>query len=188
MYEHLQAEHFDRIGKVIAAEQNPHHRAILENYQLHVALEQGGRWAEILVDDMIVDEPHYEFRFYGQSTVCNGRAEVDALYTANFPFVAVLVDERLWVSDEGIASRSVHYTFGTGERFNAVGADLDPAKHYLEKSPVGMFWWYTSDVRLIGEEVWQLSAPEYVEMEAADVPGKETVINDCAEFLASVGR
>jgi hypothetical protein len=188
MYDHLQREHLDSISTVIAATDNPHHRAILQNYQLHVALEQATRWSEILTDEMIVADPHYVFRFYGQSVVCQGRDEVDKLYTANAPFVAVLVGERLWVSADGIASRSTQYTFGSGVRFNGLGADLDPQAQYLEKSAVGMFWWYTPEARLIGEEVWQLDSPVYTQMDPNDVPGKETVIADCEKFLAAVGR
>jgi hypothetical protein len=185
----LQYKHLKSIDKVYEETLDPHHKKILHNYRIHVALEQGKRWQEIFVDDMSISDLEYCFRFNGISSYFNGRDGVAKLYASQEPFSAVLVDEKLAVANWGIASWAKHYAFGPGSQFIESGADLDdPDALYVEKSDLAMFWRYTPDALLIGEEVYQIGDPTYEQLTPEEFYSKDDIVADSLRYLAEHGR
>lgn len=188
-YAELQYKHLKSIDRVYDETLDPHHKKILHNYRIHVALEQGKRWQEILVDDMSINDLKYCFRFNGVSSYFNGRDGVAKLYASQEPFAAVLGDEKLAVANWGIASWAQHYAFGPGSQFIEAGADLDdPEGLYLEKSHLAMFWRYTSEALLIGEEVYQIDEPTYEKVTPEEYYSKDEIVADSLRYLAEHGR
>lgn len=189
MYAELQYKHLKSIDKVYDETLDPHHKKILHNYRIHVALEQGKRWQEIFVDEMSIRDLKYCFRFNGVNSYFNGRDGVAKLYTSQEPFAAVLVDEMLAVANWGIASWAKHYAFGPASQFIEGGAKLaNPDGLYLEKSNLAMFWRYTPDALLIGEEVYQIDEPTYEEVTPEEYYSKDDIVEDSLRYLAEHGR
>jgi hypothetical protein len=188
MYRHAQREALETISRAVEAATTDHHRAILHNYRVHTALEQGGRWDEMLdKDDMFVPAPHYVFRFDGETTIADGRGEVDSLYSSMAHLVQCLSDEQIAVADWGFASFSTLLVFTRGHELRARGVQIeDPAAMYIERSPLGMFWHYTEDAVLVGERAYQLEPASYEKIDEADAMTKETQVEDCNDFLASL--
>jgi hypothetical protein len=188
MHLHAQREALETISRAFEAATTDHHRAILHNYRVHTALEQGGRWNEMLDDDeMFVPEPHYVFQFYGDTTVADGRGEVDSLYSRMAHIVQCLSDEQIAVADWGFASFSTLLLFARGHDLQARGVEVDDAgAMYVERSPLGMFWHYTEDAVLIGERAYQLEPASYEKIDESDAMTKETQVQDCNDFLASL--
>jgi hypothetical protein len=184
----LQYKHLKSVDEVYDRTIDPHHKKILHNYRIHVALEQGLRWQEILVDEMGIPELEYCFRFNGVSSYFTGRDGVAELYSSQEPFSAVLVDEKLAVADWGIASWASHYAHGPGSQFIEAGVELDdPDALYLEISNLAMFWRYTPDALLIGEEVYQIDEPTYRKVTPEEYYSKEEIVADSLRYLAEHG-
>jgi hypothetical protein len=186
-YAHSTLTHLDSVSAVIETIDDPHHRAILRNYQRHVALEQCGRWTEILVPEMTIDHPVYHVKFGPDLLVLDGREAVGDWYSSMGGTAQVLMDEKLAVHDWGLASHSDHVVFGTGHELAAQGfeiADLDAS--YMVKIPIAMFWFYTEDAKLIGERLYQLEDPVVEAADPDDLLTEELMVQDCETFLSSV--
>lgn len=192
LYENAQTEHLENIMKAAAEAHTPLHRAILENYATHVALEQGGRYPEILTDEMMVEVPHYTFRFYQDqpSMVANTREEVGQIYSGiENSLNAVLIDNKIAVADWGFVDRANQLTFGQGKQFIAQGVELDdPQAWYIEALPVVLIWGYTSEAKLTGEEIYTTAPGTYTKADPADLPPKELYQKQCNDFLESIGK
>jgi hypothetical protein len=177
------------IANAARLESNPHRRAILENYYQHVALEYNGRWEEFLGPDMAIPDPVYRARLGGgaRADVYDGHAAVLGFYNAlNEETVLTNHDERLAVADWGFASFNTFDMWTTGKHLPSMGItldDTDPKAHYLVSRPIAMFWNYTSDAKLIGEEVYELSVPTVEKIPASEAPTWEEVRNAVRRFL-----
>jgi hypothetical protein len=75
-YADSQYDHLAGMSALMEATKNPHHRAILRNYQRHNALEQAGRWEEVLRADMTVEHPVCRVKFGPELAVLDGREAV----------------------------------------------------------------------------------------------------------------
>jgi hypothetical protein len=177
------------IAEAARAETNRHRKAILENYFHHVALEYNGRVEELLGPDMAIAEPIYNARLgvSPRAETFAGRAAVLGFYSGlNEETVLTNHDERLAVADWGFASYNTFNQWTTGKHLASMGLKpdkLDLTAHYRVSRPIGMFWNYTPDAKLIGEDVFELSAPTVEIIDAAEAPTWEEVRNAVKRFL-----
>jgi hypothetical protein len=173
-------------------EKDPHRKKILENYLQHVALEFNGRWPEFLGPDMTVDRPLYRVNMgltpeTDQVVVCDGYNAVLGFYMAlNEETVLTNQDERLAVSDWGLASYNTINMWTRGQHLASIGvelADSEPESYYRVSFPIVMFWNYTSDAMLIGEEVFRVGAVKIEKINEAEWPSWTEVRDVAAKFL-----
>lgn len=174
MSKYLKAfEEFMRKGLATAqAEQNPHRRAILLNYNRHAALEFSVRkWHNIFTKNMSVDEPVYNVHLGTPELVrFEGREAVMGFYQALNERIVWLQDEQLFVNDWGFASYSTFGQFVTGKEAAEAGHTVDdPAATYILMCPLAMFWPYDKDAKMIGEDVYQLAPFTLIKPDPADV-------------------
>jgi hypothetical protein len=141
-------------------------RSILLNYRRHQILEVSGRYQEIFVPEMTVEEPEYFIyggfnasgvvHLKGHDAVKNHyKSMVDRKVT-----VMMLEHEKVAVADWGFASEALFHSFKPGrECLNSYGAEIDDAEAiFLESRWVCMAWRYDERGRMIGESVY--SAPK----------------------------
>lgn len=163
-------EWVDGIAQAAQTETNPHRKAILTNYLQHCCLEYHGRWEEFLGPDMAVEHPVYTIKLQAKTgtsdiVVCDGYDAVLAFYMSlNENAVITNEDERLAVNDWGFASYMTIVQWTRGEHLSDLipVTDHDPEGYYRVSRPVAMFWNYSPDAKLIGEEVYEV-APTLVE-------------------------
>ena len=176
------------------AEPNPHRRAILLNYNRHAALEFSDKWEYIFTKSMSVDNPHYRI-LLGSPTLADldGLAAVKGFYSTLNQRVVWLQDEELFVNDWGLASYSTFGQFVTGTEAAEAGYPTDdPKGTYILQCPLAMFWPYSKDAKMIGEDVYQLAPFTLVKPVPEDVFGFEErsrmlseYIGDLADFKAA---
>src|ERR1700760_3034021 len=116
IYSHGQAAHLEGVGRAMAKAADPHHRAILANYQQHLALEQGGRYEEIFSRGLIVEHPIYKVGYGGEEHIYDGADAVKGWYASLCDSVAVLLNEKIAVDDWGFSSWSDLIEFVPGEQ------------------------------------------------------------------------
>jgi hypothetical protein len=137
---------------------NPRHRAIAGNYRLHAMLEVSGRWKEIFVPELTVEEPFYRFSRPNQLLELKGAQAVQSFYeslSASGTTVMLLEQEELTVDDWGFGSEALYITYMMGDSARMRGhPDADPAKRYTERRWVCMMWPYDQNARMIGERVY----------------------------------
>jgi hypothetical protein len=176
------------------AETNPHRRAILLNYNRHAALEFSDKWEHIFTKSMTVDKPHYKVQLGMPSLVdFDGLKAVQGFYSTLNQRVVWLQDEQLFVNDWGLASYSTFGQFVTGAQAAEAGYPTDDAKAtYILHCPLAMFWPYSKDAKLIGEDVYQLAPFTLVVPAPEDIFGFEErsrmlseYIGDLADFKAA---
>ena len=95
-------------------------------------------------------------------------------------------DERLAVADWGFASYNTFNMFTHGRHVAAMGMnvpDLDPEGCYRIHQPIGMFWTYTPDALLIGEEVFDLAPPVVERIDPAEMPTWDEVREAVKPYL-----
>jgi hypothetical protein len=163
------------IDRLLERTENPRHRYLLQTFHRHRALEIAGRFEEIFVPEMTVDEPVYEFNEGGVPRTLSGRDAVRELYglwtmTAECIFYAE--DERLAVGDHMVCSNAIAYQQHPGLSIVALGHLVDDiGAHYLLRSRQLMLWAYDDRCRLIGENVWEVDpgSAEVVKLDPADV-------------------
>jgi hypothetical protein len=179
-----QHDHLASIGRKIEETSNPHHKAILANYQEHVALEQAGRWREIFERGLIIDHPVYQENLSGSLTVHDGAAAVGRFYDSIGDEVFAMVNDRVAVDDWGFASYSDIFEFVTGETALARGYEVsDRDRWYTLYVPQTMFWLYDEDAKLIGEHLYWVSQPELRDTDQDDILTKERIIESCEQFI-----
>jgi hypothetical protein len=179
--------------KQALAETNPHRRAILLNYNRHAALEFSDKWEHIFTKTMTVDHPRYLVQL-GTADVLDfdGLKAVKGFYSSLNQRVVWLQEEKLFVNDWGLASYSTFGQFVTGAEAAAAGHTVDdPKGAYILQCPLAMFWPYSADAKLIGEEVYQLGPFTLVKPAPEDVFGFEErsrmlsqYIGDLSDFAA----
>lgn len=175
----------ERAGR---AEKNPHRKAILANYLQHVALEFNGRWEEFLGPDMCIDEPVYKSRLgTAEIQLADGYAAVLGFYHAlNEDTVLTNHDERLAVADWGFVSYNTFNMWTSGRHLKTLGLSVpnaNAAGYYRISRPIVMIWNYTSDAKLIGEEVYEVVPPRIDEIPAAEMPTWEEVRDTVKSYL-----
>lgn len=177
--------YMENVQKSIAAEGNPHRKAILENYLAHAACEFSGNDPHIFSPERTIAQPIYKVKIGGQQVVYQGRNEVQAYYDMTNEEIVMLNDEILMVNDWGLSSYSTLVRFVSGDKLikEQWPADIDAAKTYLQTYPLAMFWPYDADARLIGEDVWQLDTPTVVEPAAEDIVTLEMRNRAAERFL-----
>jgi hypothetical protein len=163
------------VRKLLEVTENPRHRRLLELYDRHRNLEIAGRYPEIFVPEMTVEEPVYHFGVYGTTFVLNGRKAVEAVYrmwTETNQCVFYSGGEQIAVADNFVASVSLLYQQTTGASLAEAGVDVDDVNAmYLYKNVQQMIWPYDDECRLVGEDVYEPdpSRAEIIKLDPADV-------------------
>jgi hypothetical protein len=179
-----QYDHLESINRRIEVTSSPHHRAILANYQEHVALEQAGRWPEIFERDLIVEHPVYMTNLTGSLTTLDGADAVGVFYDGIGDEVFAMVNERLAVDDWGLASYSDIFEFVTGETALARGYEVaDPGLWYMLYVPQTMFWLYDENAKLKGEHLYWVGKQELRDADQDDVLTKARIVESCEQFI-----
>lgn len=175
---------FMRNGKETAlAEPSPHRRAILLNYNRHAALEfSTNKWQHIFTEQMTVDHPHYRVHLaMPELMTFDGTDAVKGFYSALNERVVWLQEEQLFVNDWGMGSYSTFGQFASGAEVRQFGYEADdPDARYAMLCPLAMFWPYSSDAKMIGEDVYQLAPFTVVKCG----PGDEFSFEERSEMLA----
>lgn len=142
---------------LLATLENPRHRHIVKNYRRHGLLEVSGRWDEILIPDMVVDEPSYRIMEGGRTLIVDGMAEVRAFYKgiadAGLTVFGPL-EEQVAVSDWGIFTEGRFASVQPGTSSALAGDGVDPDGMYQITHWVAFAWPYV-DGRLQGEHVYE---------------------------------
>lgn len=184
IYSEGQTSHLEGVGRAIARATNPHHRAILANYQQHLALEQGGRYEEIFSRGLIVEHPLYKVGNGGEEHVYDGADAVKGWYASLSDSVSVLLNEKIAVDDWGFSSWSDLIEFVPGEQMTARGIDVeDTSAMYLCKSNQAMFWLYNGEALLLGERVYVVNQPTVERADRNDMMTKPLMIEQCAPYF-----
>lgn len=175
---------------LLAVTENPRHRAILLNFRRHALLEVSGLWEQILVPDMMVDDPFYRLNENGNSLHLRGMTEVGDFYrgiTEAGLNVFGPISENIAVADWGLAIESYFGNFVTGSALLEQGEDIDdPDAHYQLTHYMASFWPYDEDCRLVGEHIYEDSGSRtIVKMDPADVVSPAMARTALAPLLAS---
>jgi hypothetical protein len=155
--------------ELIRTLENPHHRAILENYRRHALLEVAGRWEEILTPEMTIDHPVYRISVNGSMTVLDGRDAVARFYhglTESGTNVFGPVEQKIAVADWGFAAEALFQQHLTGAALLAQGGAPETVAEdgtYRIEWSVNSAWHYTADARLIGEHIYAAHGPRTIE-------------------------
>jgi hypothetical protein len=163
------------IERLLERTENPRHRFLLQTYHRHRYLEIAGRYEEIFVPEMTVDEPVYRFYTGGVPLTLSGRDTIKdlyALWTQTAECIFYAEDEQLAVGDDLICSNAIAYQQHPALSLIARGHlvdDLDAT--YLRRTRQLMVWGYDERGRLLGENVWELdpAGAEIIKLEPADV-------------------
>ncbi|AII10933.1 hypothetical protein [Rhodococcus opacus] len=141
---------------------DPYHRQIIENYRRHAILEICGEWEGIFDADMTVENPLYYFNILGFDGVSAEGDQVKAVYkhlAETDTSVMLLDDERLMVSDWGLASEAIFNSYMRGRDVIERGLEgADPEGYYILRQHYAMIWPYDERGRLIGEHVYENKA------------------------------
>ena len=182
-------EEFMANGKMTAlAEPNDHRRAILLNYNRHAALEFSDEWQHIFTKSMTVDHPYYRVQLnMPDVAIFDGLSAVKGFYSALNERVVWLQDERLFVSDWGLASYSTFGQFAKGSEVVEFGYEADdPNAAYAMLCPLAMFWSYDDQAKMIGEDVFQLEPFRIVKCEPGDEFGFDERKRMLAEYVGDL--
>ncbi|MFB9923136.1 hypothetical protein ACFORO_05710 [Amycolatopsis halotolerans] len=145
------------VDAALARVENPRHRHLLKNYRRHALLEVSGFWEDILVPAMIVDDPLYRISERGQTTVCEGMAEVRAFYSkivGESMNVFGALEEEVAVSDYGIFIEAVFAQILRGDDPALADEGADPQRTYQVSHNFAAAWPYR-DGRLYGEFIYE---------------------------------
>jgi hypothetical protein len=176
--------------RLLAATDNPRHRAMLANFRRHALLEIGGRWKAILVPEMLVAHPVYRINEGGGSFVLDGMDEVAGFYrtmTARGLTVFGPVSEQIAVADWGLAIESHFLHHLPGQALREQGVDVDDLDaHYRLTHYIASFWPYDENVRLIGEHIYEdVASRSVVKLDPADVVTPAMAADAVDPYLAT---
>jgi hypothetical protein len=176
--------HLVGVGRAMAKAADPHHRAILANYQQHLALEQGARYAEIFSRGLIVEHPLYKVGYNGAEEIYDGADAVKGWYRSLKDAVAMLLNEKIAVDDWGFSSWSELVEFVPGDQMAQRGlAVQDRSRTYVLKSNQAMFWLYNADAILLGERVYVVNQPTVEPADPDDMMTKALMIEQCEPYF-----
>jgi hypothetical protein len=175
------------IADASEAEKDPHRKAILDNFLQHASLEFSGQDARILTPEMTVDEPVYHVKWGPTLSTYTGMAEVQGYYDAVNEVVSTFQDHTCWVNDWGIASYSTFVRFTTGAVLAGEGHNVPKPDdtQYAQHLPMAMFWKYTDDAKLVGEDVFMLADPTHVEVGSDEQFSKDELHAVASSFIRS---
>ena len=138
---------------------NPRHRRILSNYRRHAMLEVSGRYEEIFMPEMTVENPFYRISSADGVLELDGLEAVKGFYQSLIDknsTVMLLEHENIIVNDWGFASEALFHSFMPAETAIANGHEVpDINANYVESRWVCMMWPFDEAGRMIGERVYQ---------------------------------
>ena len=144
----------DPVAELLEVTEDPHHRAILENYRRHVHLEGSGQFEKIIAPDMMVDEPVYRIN-WGEPSVIRGKEGVLEFYRSAGRYVMWNSEDRIAVADWGLCDELTFNFLTTGEILAEFGIEVDDkGAHYHFTSRQAFVWPYDERARLIGEHLY----------------------------------
>ncbi|MBX6762787.1 MAG: hypothetical protein K6T51_06800 [Rubrobacteraceae bacterium] len=144
----------DPVARLLEVTENPHHRAILENYRRHVHLEGSGQFEKIVAPDMMVDEPVYRIN-WGRPTVIRGKQGVIDFYRSAERYVMWNSEDRIAVADWGLCDELTFHFLTTGDILEEFGIEVENREaHYHFTSRQAFVWPYDEQARLIGEHLY----------------------------------
>lgn len=176
--------------RLLAATENPRHRAMLRAFRRHALLEIGGRWRELMQPGVLVDHPVYRINENGGSFVLDGREEVAAFY-ASMTEAGLTVfgplSEQIAVADWGLAIESHFIHHLPGAALRAQGVDVaDPDASYQLTHYMASFWPFDDEVRLVGEHIYEdVASRSVVELDPAAVVTPAMAAAAVAPYLDS---
>lgn len=166
---------------------NPHQKAIAKNHLRHGALEFSGQDALILKEDMTIAEPLYHVKWGHQALkTFRGVEAVTGFYKDFNSGVWTFQDVKIWVNDWGVATYMTWLQHVTGRDLAEQGMSvLNPDDTpYASVWPAGMFWPYTADAKLIGEDIYVLSdQPTVLELREEERVTRDEVYAIARSFL-----
>ncbi len=166
---------------LLATIDNPRHRHLVKNYRRHGLLEVSGRWAEILIPEMMVAEPSYRIMEGGRTHVVEGMDAVRDFYRG-FAEAGETVfgplEEQVAVTDWGIFTEGLFASVRPGTHPALAADDVDPNGMYQITSWVAFAWPYQDGV-LVGEHVYEDPNSRQV----AEVPNDAFVTTEQAREL-----
>lgn len=146
----------DGVNRFLQTLENPHHRAIVENFRRHVHLEIAGEYEKIVAPDMMVDHPVYRIAWGKNPMVIEGKENVLKFYYSVSDTVLWHSEDEYAVADWGIASEMTFHQLTQGKNLKALGFDIDDEEAiYHYKSRQAFIWPYDSQARLIGEHIYE---------------------------------
>jgi hypothetical protein len=163
------------VDELLSSTTNPLHRAILHNYRRHQLLEGSGRFAEIFTPDMTVEHPVYNIGMKAGNWQFDGRDAVMEFYGSMTDSDAAVfwpVKKYLVVADWGVAAEATWRNYCKGHHLIADGHDdiHDEDGDYVLTRRMGLFWYYTPDALLIGENTYEdPNSREITKVDPADV-------------------
>ncbi|MCL6633183.1 MAG: hypothetical protein K6T63_11185 [Alicyclobacillus herbarius] len=142
------------VAKLLEVTENPHHRAILENYRRHVHLEGSGQYELIVAPDMMVDDPVYRIN-WGKPMVIRGKQAVIDFYRSAGRYVMWNSEDKIAVADWGLCDELTFNFLATGHILKEFGVDVEDKDAYYHYSTRQAFVWpYDDKARLIGEHLY----------------------------------
>lgn len=159
-------------GIVREGRENPNerHRMIAQAYLEHAVLEYTDRYPELLRPARMVEHPVYQVRLLTEDPVLyDGMPAVRSFYDMmNAGPSASNQDELLSFADWGFASFMKIVMFLEGPQANDLFDVSDADARYVAEIPIGMYWTYDRDLRVIGENVFQTGRPDVKEIAPED--------------------
>lgn len=170
---------FEALEGQVENTKEPQHRAMLNTYFQHLALEFSGDYRAAMTDDMMVEDPYYYMRFDpGPGIEYHGRSGVEEFYSGMFAAPVICTGGWNAVADWGIISLKDIVQFLPGDAVAGLGITVDdPAAIYTVACPTVVRWPFDSRARLAGEECWQR---EPYHVQKAD-PGHVLTIDQIAD-------
>jgi hypothetical protein len=159
----------------MAKTDNRRHQAIIRDFVSHLALEMCGDWQTVW-GQMLVEEPVFHVYAPAQGldklTTYSGRQAVKELYANKGTAISQAygpLECSFEVFDWGLVTFITGTVLLDGETMMQFGFDVEDADaRYALEVPVVMRWWYDEDVRLIGEDDYQLAEPAFSRLDPAD--------------------
>lgn len=163
------------VDNLLAQTTNDLHRRILQNYRRHQLLEGSGRFEEIFAPDMTIEKPEYHIQMKAGTLDLVGQEAVMDFYramTASDAAVFWPVKKWLVVADWGVAAEAIWRNYCKGHHLIDDGHEdiQDPDGDFVLTRRMGLFWYYTPDARLIGENTYEdPNSREITRVSASDV-------------------
>jgi hypothetical protein len=147
------------IDDLLEVTENPRHRFLLHAYARHRFLEIAGRYEEIFVPEMTVENPVYHFNYAGIVQTLRGAEQIKALYAMwaqTHQAIFWVPDEQVAVADNFVATVATGHQQTLGAALIANGIEVDDeSAYYVYKAKTEMIWPYDDRGRMIGENVWE---------------------------------
>ena len=165
----------------------PLRKAIAANHLRHAALEFSGQNELILHEDMTIAEPVYHIKWANQpAQTLRGTEAVEGFYVNFNAGVWTFQDVKIWSNDWGMATYMTWLEHHTGRELAARGVTVANADDtpYALMWPAAMFWPYTPEVKLIGEDIMiPADQPTVLELREEDRVTREDVYAIARSFL-----